>query len=257
MSEPTPTPDRLTAASDPGAGLRGLLVALGGFVVTGLLVTPAGDRIAARVGGEGGDWALALALPAQAATFGLAALATRRELGFRRPTSPVVLPIALLGLWASDAWMALVKVVFPGLNPADMDGLLESLTGPAGLPVAVGAALFAPLGEELFFRGALWTVVRERAGELAAWSASAALFALWHGDPVHGLAALWGGLWLGWARLRTGSLWPPLGLHLLNNLVWVLGGGGVNAPAWGAAAALGAVGIAGVCELAWARSQRN
>ena len=42
-------------------------------------------------------------------------------------------------------------------------------------------------------------------------------FAAAHIEPAHALLVLPLGLWFGWLRQRTDSLWPSLVAHIVNN----------------------------------------
>ena len=46
---------------------------------------------------------------------------------------------------------------------------------------------------------------------------SAVVFMLLHSEVTHYAEFLLAGLVLGWLYQRTGSLWPPIALHVLNN----------------------------------------
>ena len=78
-------------------------------------------------------------------------------------------------------------------------------------------ALLAPLVEEAVFRGLLYGWVAGRWGTTIAWLASSILFAAAHVEPTHALLVLPLGLWFGWLRQRTDSLWPSLVAHIVNN----------------------------------------
>ncbi len=79
---------------------------------------------------------------------------------------------------------------------------------------------FAPLFEELAFRGLLFGVFRRRFQWGIAAMLSAALFALAHGYGLIGfLSVFWSGLIWAWAYERTGSLWPGVLGHAVNNLL--------------------------------------
>jgi membrane protease YdiL (CAAX protease family) len=78
-------------------------------------------------------------------------------------------------------------------------------------------ALLAPLAEEAVFRGLLYGWVAGRWGTTIAWFASSILFAAAHVEPAHALLVLPLGLWFGWLRQRTDSLWPSLVAHIANN----------------------------------------
>jgi membrane protease YdiL (CAAX protease family) len=92
---------------------------------------------------------------------------------------------------------------------------------PARVAVTVlGAVLFAPLFEELVFRGVLYGSLRARLGWPAAAVASALVFGLAHGYGVAGLLSVFvsGVLWA-WFYERTGSLLPGIAAHVANNAV--------------------------------------
>lgn len=78
-------------------------------------------------------------------------------------------------------------------------------------------ALLAPLVEEAVFRGLLYGWVAGRWGTTIAWFVSSILFAAAHIEPAHVLLVLPLGLWFGWLRQRTDSLWPSLVAHMVNN----------------------------------------
>ena len=75
----------------------------------------------------------------------------------------------------------------------------------------------APLVEELVFRGLLYGWLAGRWGTTVAWLVSSLAFAAAHIEPAHAILVLPLGLWFGWLRRRTGSLWPSLVAHMANN----------------------------------------
>jgi CAAX protease family protein len=83
-------------------------------------------------------------------------------------------------------------------------------------------ALLAPLVEEAVFRGLLYGWVAGRWGTTIAWFVSSILFAAAHVEPAHALLVLPLGLWFGWLRQRTDSLWPSLVAHIVNNSLAVV-----------------------------------
>ena len=76
----------------------------------------------------------------------------------------------------------------------------------------------APVVEELVFRGAIQQLARPL-GERQAVALQAVLFAVQHKGPAGMAYALVCGLVLGSIRSRTGSVWPGMLLHTLNNLL--------------------------------------
>lgn len=188
-------------------GARAALAAAAAWLGAGVLLSGA-----APGGGEAAAWAWqSLTVLVQAAAGVLTARAAgldRKGFGLTRPGPGGLAP----------ALCCLAVAAVSGL-------LLPPETGlalPAGGGVRVLAWLrlcpVAALCEELVFRGA----VQGLAAGLGGWSTAvqAVLFAAAHGIGPGGLYALGFGLGLGWLRRRTGSLWPGVLLHGLNN--WAL-----------------------------------
>jgi membrane protease YdiL (CAAX protease family) len=90
---------------------------------------------------------------------------------------------------------------------------------PAGVAVTVlGAVLFAPVFEELIFRGLLYGSLRARFNWPVAAVASALVFGLAHGYGPAGFASvLASGLLWAYLYERTGSLLPGMIAHVVNN----------------------------------------
>lgn len=82
----------------------------------------------------------------------------------------------------------------------------------------VGSILFAPIFEELIFRGLLYGTLRARLAWPLAALGSAVLFAFAHGYGVAGfLSVFLSGLLWAWVYERTGSLLPSMAAHVVNN----------------------------------------
>lgn len=80
--------------------------------------------------------------------------------------------------------------------------------------------LFAPLFEELVFRGLLFATLRRKFGWGLSATLSAAIFAIAHGYGVLGfVSVIWSGLLWAWVYEKTGSLLPGIVAHALNNLM--------------------------------------
>jgi membrane protease YdiL (CAAX protease family) len=79
--------------------------------------------------------------------------------------------------------------------------------------------IFAPVFEELAFRGLLFAVLRRRYGWERSALISAGLFAVAHGYGLVGfLSVFWSGVVWAWAYEKTGSLLPGMIAHATNNL---------------------------------------
>ncbi|MBX9657589.1 MAG: CPBP family intramembrane metalloprotease [Nitrospiraceae bacterium] len=80
--------------------------------------------------------------------------------------------------------------------------------------------VFAPIFEELAFRGILYAILRRRLNPLPAALISAGIFALAHGYGLIGfISVLWSGVLWAWLYERTGSLIPGMIAHATNNLL--------------------------------------
>ncbi|HEY3474341.1 MAG TPA: type II CAAX endopeptidase family protein [Anaerolineales bacterium] len=84
-------------------------------------------------------------------------------------------------------------------------------------------AIFAPLVEEIFFRGFLFQGFRERYGWVTGMLVSAAIFAVAHLDIVVLIPTFILGCLLAYVYHRSNSIWPGIILHFLVNSFGLLG----------------------------------
>ena len=84
-------------------------------------------------------------------------------------------------------------------------------------------AIFAPLVEEIFFRGFLFQGFRERYGWVTGMLLSAAIFAVAHLDLVVLIPTFVLGCLLAYVYHRSNSIWPGVILHFLVNSFGLLG----------------------------------
>jgi membrane protease YdiL (CAAX protease family) len=77
----------------------------------------------------------------------------------------------------------------------------------------------APVTEELLFRGVILRGLLRRFHPWVAIGMSSALFAIVHLNPWQLITAFAVGMVSGWFFLKTGSLWPCIAAHALNNLM--------------------------------------
>lgn len=99
-----------------------------------------------------------------------------------------------------------------------MQHVLASTTDTTRLVLGVG--ILAPLFEELLLRGLLFGSVRHILDEHASVAITAGVFAVMHMQYnwTIMLLILPLGVVLGYARSRSGSIWLPVLLHVLNNM---------------------------------------
>jgi CAAX protease family protein len=135
--------------------------------------------------------------------------------------------LALIGLQVAGE--GLIEVAFEALHLSShwADGLQENLIwGSWGLIAreTIDSALWAPLGEEVAFRGVLYPALRSRIGVAPAVALSATVFAVAHGYGIVGFTeVLWSGILWAVAYERTGSLWPCIIAHAAGNLAATVG----------------------------------
>lgn len=147
----------------------------------------------------------------------------RDFIGFSR-TSLVFIAIAPLvgiaaqfpGSWLQDQLYAWFPRETADLGPLD---LFFQLSFPRRVAIAAAATFLGPVAEEVVFRGAAFTSVLNRHRPAAVIGVTALAFALIHPEvrdlPI--LIAM--GLILGHLRWASGSLLPPILLHVAFNAV--------------------------------------
>jgi membrane protease YdiL (CAAX protease family) len=131
--------------------------------------------------------------------------------------------------------LAIVWIAGPAIEPiSEWFGVDSDLTGvyfdpmvmdtpPRVALAGVNAVLWAPLAEEVTFRGLLYLTLRTIVRPGIAVLASAALFAQAHFySPAALLPVLWTGVVFAFAFERYGSLLPGLVCHALMNLFFIV-----------------------------------
>ncbi len=183
----------------------------------------------------------------------------------RRPTLRQVALGAAYGLalfFAAGALMSLTTLLAPRswVDAFDVTRLFEGSRSHM-LGMALAASVLAPIAEEVAFRGYVLSALRTRLRPGAAIVASSVLFAAMHLDPIRFPAVFFLGLFLGWLAWRSGSIWPAVAAHAVNNglgsLVAARGSGDPGAAgALGGSLALLAIAIAALSPLAlaWMRA---
>jgi membrane protease YdiL (CAAX protease family) len=141
-------------------------------------------------------------------------------LGLRRPRSSPV-RYALIGY---AVYFAVVLAYASFVHPHQKD-LTRSLGFGHGIGVSILVGLLiilaAPISEEIFFRGFVFGGLRRSLPLALAALISGAIFGAFHYTGPHSLtvlpqlAAL--GVILAWVYERSGSIYPTIALHVLNN----------------------------------------
>lgn len=144
------------------------------------------------------------------------------SVGLRRVSARWLLIGAGLGLlgWFLTRGVVLAYFWVTGDTSNPQAGLVNAAQGTLlqfALTLLV-AGLVVPFGEELLFRGVLYTWLR-RWGVVVAMVVSALIFGLNHGINVVFPATAILGLLLALAYERSGSIWPGVVGHILYNLL--------------------------------------
>jgi len=202
------------------AGAGSLLVASAGFeaqiVVSGLmtLLTFAGIPLVAVVA-ENVRMPAAFRLQRPSARFGMAA----------------VLLGTSLGILVSELTVLLLQFEMTAISQELKDAIQKKAAELNTLPlplVLIALAVIPAIAEELFFRGYLFRTLTGRWGGAATIIATAVAFAAFHAFGVTGvtlerlLPSLLMGLVLGWIAWQSGSVWPGIVLHAINNALLLL-----------------------------------
>jgi membrane protease YdiL (CAAX protease family) len=155
---------------------------------------------------------------------------TWRDLGLRPLPLEYLLRVGLAAGLIGFVIIAIVGSLLSqlGLRPNQLDQFEFVLTdGPFAFALLlVAAAVVAPFVEELFFRGLLFGIYARRQPLWLAYLVSSILFTLLHLEPtrmnVSQMASLSIGVlmlagMLAWVYQRTGSLFPGMLAHAVNN----------------------------------------
>ena len=137
------------------------------------------------------------------------------------PAQAVGLVLAHIAAAVGGSYVLGFLMNLAGAPVAEQPIVLELVAagGPAVASLAVSALVRAPIGEELFVRGLLFTRVARGAGPVAAYALSAGLFAVFHGNLQGLVIYAWLGLVFAHALARTGRLPCAIAVHFGNNAI--------------------------------------
>jgi uncharacterized protein len=124
--------------------------------------------------------------------------------------------------WSMAMWATLGEI-WPAFAPWTKANTVDAMllfARQESYPILVVAIALGPaIGEELVFRGLIGRGLISRWGTRAGVILTSLIFAAAHGFPPHALATIPIGLYLHYVYLSTGSLWTPIIVHFLNNLL--------------------------------------
>lgn len=143
-------------------------------------------------------------------------------LGLRQTALVPALAVAVIGFGIALAGSALYSWVVTTLHlplQTNTDALLaQGRSQPfTTLGLLLAAAIFAPICEEIFFRGFAFAGLLKGMPLWPAMLISSAIFAIAHTSLGSLIPLFIIGIILAWARWRTDSLWPGVAIHMANN----------------------------------------
>lgn len=167
----------------------------------GILIIIAIPRLVSRI-----SWRQLLA------SLGLERLPRLRDLAW-------ALASAVLYLAVSGLTLILIQIFVPSINLSQKQNIgFNDVSDLIGLTAAfVSLIILAPIAEEAIFRGYLFGNLRRQIGAAAAVILTSALFGLVHGQWNVGIDVAILSVFLCILRLKTGSIWAGIFLHMTKN----------------------------------------
>lgn len=101
----------------------------------------------------------------------------------------------------------------------EISNILSNSSHPLFLYTVFLVCIYAPIIEELIFRGGLWSLLRLFFSKTYVIFISSFIFAIAHGDLGHMIGVFPIAIWLGFLRARSGSILAPIIGHLVNNSI--------------------------------------
>jgi len=108
------------------------------------------------------------------------------------------------------------------IMPENMRSIYDVIAGPHTSDfylLLLSLCILTPIMEELFFRGIFWKILKKFSNETHAFFLTSILFAFAHIDPEHIVGVFPVGLYIGWLRLRSNSIFPSMISHVTNNTI--------------------------------------
>ena len=140
--------------------------------------------------------------------------------------------LAFSAYWVASIFVSsLIYGIYPDFSNVNDDNI-HQMTQDNFTLMAVGTVLLAPITEEVLYRGLIFGKLYNRS-PVVAYLVSTAAFAALHVVGYIGLYEpkllllcllqyLPAGLCLGWAYASTGTIWTPICVHIMVNLIAML-----------------------------------
>ncbi len=184
----------------------------------------------------------------------------RRALALGRPPHASLLAAALGALAVNGVAMGVVMWAqqrWQDIDATSVELISGWLRGASSWELCLLVPMmvvFVPLCEELLFRGCIWDAMDRWLPSPLVLVGSTLLFAAFHFSPLHVLGVLPFGLFAGWIRLTSGSVYAPVVAHVVYNAgavsLFSLTADSADAAPPPAAAAGAVAAVAGIAVLA-------
>lgn len=120
-------------------------------------------------------------------------------------------------------YLAILNLVLPHGIGVDESSIVIKPTKSEIILYVVVLTIFAPIWEELLFRGMFFTKLSQRFSALTSAVISAFIFTFGHPLTVGSILYIFGmGICLAYTYKKTKNLLVPIGIHLLNNSFYLL-----------------------------------
>lgn len=148
-------------------------------------------------------------------------------LGLKTTTIPRAITSGLVGglvLFLAVVLVgSLLQLFLPDQAPQPFTELVMQAQKPADLLIPLFlASILAPVTEELYFRGFLFPLLKERYGLKKGIFGSSLIFSLLHLDPIRFLPLTLGGIGLAYLYERTGNVFTTIVAHATWNTIMIL-----------------------------------
>ena len=125
-------------------------------------------------------------------------------------------------LWLDFAYTQLANVPFVAQSVESFDSAWSTIGEDPYIWVCLSVVIFGPIAEELLFRGIIHNSIKKICNPYVAIVLSGLIFGIWHGEFVQSVYTTFFGIALAVVYEYSGSLWVPIGMHILNNFTSTL-----------------------------------
>ena len=125
-------------------------------------------------------------------------------------------------LWLDFAYTQLANVPFVAQSVESFDSAWSTIGEDPYIWVCLSVVIFGPIAEELLFRGIIHNSIKKVCNPYVAIVLSGLMFGIWHGEFVQTVYTTFFGIALAVVYEYSGSLWVPIGMHILNNFTSTL-----------------------------------